>query len=468
MSFSITVWQNFAKKKNSTAQPTPGAGSVISCDLKEGCSVEKPVFLLTNVTEAYNYVYAWGHYYFVDDCKWIRTNLCELSCSMDVLATFKTEIGNYTALVERSAYSYETMYPDPAVSVQNATKTAEVEVSTSSFFSNAGCFVVSVINNIGSGTGFTTSYVMDGTGLQSLAQYLNTDFDSLQAQDVLQWLQATFLKTANSVIDCIYMPLVKTEVAHNSAGFEQVVIGVDQVPACWADRMSSPYIATAVFNVTIPHFYSDFRKAPPYTTGKIYLPGFGVTDFNPADFPSGSMKVAFAVDVMTGDTIAYLTVPGSNLDDRVVASYSYNIAVSCPVARVGSNVTGTATGVLSTAGNLMAYKVGGAYAGVSGAAAISSGINTLATALGTTASVSGSKSGRAGIAETDIHVTVIARDTQDPASLTVTSGRPCMAAHQISTIPGYIKCIDADVSIAGFSEEKDEVNNYLNNGFYYE
>ena len=465
---TIEYWTSFSKRKNSTKQPS-ATGTQATVSLKEGTSIESPVFLLSGDLFSATYVKAFSHYYFVTDIRSVRNGLTEIYCKMDVLATFKSTIGTYSALIERSASYYDTMYPDPEVSMQNATKTAEVEVSTSSFFSNAGCFVVSVINNIGSGTGFTTSYVMDKTGLESLAQYINTDVDSLAAQDVLQWLQATFLKTANSIIDCIYMPLVKTEVAHNSAGFEQVVVGVDQVPSCWADRISSPYIATAVFDVTIPHFYSDFRKAPPYTTGKIYIPGFGITDFNPADFPGGTMRVAFAVDVMTGDTICYLTVPGSNLDDRVIASYSYNIAVSCPVARVASDVTGTATGVLTTASSIAAAAVpGNKFAAVSGLSAAATGVNTLATALGVTASVSGSKSGRAGIAETDIHVTVIARDTQDPASLLSEAGRVCMEQHLLGACSGFVKCVNASVEINGMDAERDEINSFLNSGFYYE
>lgn len=467
---TIYYWTNFVKRKNSTLQPLIALATMVTdVHLKEGTSIEKPVFQLTGNLFTANYVRAFDHFYFVDDITSVRNNLVEISCSMDVLATFKVDIADYTALIERSASFYNTKYPDPLVALKNDTQVTEVEVGTSAFFSNAGCFVVSVINNIGSGTGFTTSYVMDQTGLTSLAAYLNTDIDSLAAQDVLQWLQATFLRTANSVIDCIYMPLLKSVVTGASSQLEQVVIGVDQVPQCWAQRMLTPYVASKYFDVSIPHFYSDFRKASPYTIGKIYIPGFGVADFNPIDFSTDTIRVAFLVDVMTGDTICFLTDPGPNLNDRVVASYSYNIAVSCPVARVGSNVTGTATGILSTAASIAAARVpGNKFAAVSGLSAAATGVNTLATALGTTSSVSGSKSGRAGIEENDIHVTVIAHNTQDPDNLLSESGRVCMETKKLSLCSGYVKCVNADVPIAGMSTEKDEVNNFLNNGFYYE
>lgn len=49
-----------------------------------------------------------------------------------------------------------------------------------------------------------------------------------------------------------------------------------------------------------------------------------------------------------------------------------------------------------------------------------------------------------------------------------TLGRPCYKNVQISTLSGYIKCAGASVDIAGLAGEKEMVNSFLNNGFYYE
>ena len=112
---TIKYWTNFSKRKNSTKQPT--GGTSVTCQLKEGTSIEKPVFLLTGDLFTCNYIEAFSHYYFVDDVKSVRNGLTEVSCSMDVLATFKTEIGSYNALIERSASFYDAKYPDPSVCV---------------------------------------------------------------------------------------------------------------------------------------------------------------------------------------------------------------------------------------------------------------------------------------------------------------------------------------------------------------
>ena len=154
----------------------------------------------------------------------------------------------------------------------------------------------------------------------------------------------------------------------------------------------------------------------------------------------------------------------------VVATYTYNIGVSCPVGKVGSNVTQTIGGVLSTAGSVAsAIASSGATAVASGVGAAASGINTMANAVAPTVSIKGGKGGRA-IAENglDVIVTLVCKSTTDPADLLATHGRPFMSTGAISAFSGYVKCSGAEVPIAGRESDKAAVNDLLNGGFYYE
>lgn len=468
-----TFYSNFSKRKNSTKQPT--GGTSVTMTLKEGTSIEKPSFILSGDVFSYNYVQAFGHYYFVDDVKSVRKGITEIDCSMDVLATYKSEIGSYTALIERSDTHYDATYPDPAISVMNDVVTDQASATTS-LFSNVGCFVVSVLNNVGSGTGFTTTYIMDKTNLERLAQYVNTDWGSSitpaageGAAGILQWLQATFLKTADSIIDCIWLPM-PTSTVSGSSSYETVLIGVDSVSGCSGYRLTSPYVASATTSCTIPHYYSsgDFRRSSPYTTGKIYILGLGFAEFNPLDFePSGTMNIYTAVDVSTGDALVVL----SNASGEGVASYTFNVGVSCPVGKVGNDVTGfMGSGLTTSAMVAGALSLPSKFSTAAGIATGASAINTLSSALGTTASIRGGKGGRAMWLNNDDEyiVETFAHMTQSLTSVGTESGRPCMATYQISTCSGFVKCVNANVEIAGMGGEKEEVNNYLNTGFYYE
>ena len=47
-------------------------------------------------------------------------------------------------------------------------------------------------------------------------------------------------------------------------------------------------------------------------------------------------------------------------------------------------------------------------------------------------------------------------------------GKPLCQSVQISTLDGYIECSHADVLCAALESEKQEINNFLDGGFYYE
>ena len=469
---TLWYWTNFVKRKNSTLQPLIAlATQVTDVHLKEGTSIEKPVFQLTGNLFTANYVRAFDHYYSVDDITSVRNNLVEISCSMDVLATFKADIGSYTALIERSDSFYDASYPDPAVSMKNEIYTDDAQADPG-LYDDSGYFILSVVNNVGSGTGFTSNYIVEKADLQRVAKFVNTDWGSAAA-DLLAWFKATFLKTANSIIDCIWLPL--KSISGLSFTYEKMVIGVtpmaDSDGEIIGGRMTGVCVLNNTCSVTIPHHYGagDFRRCAPYTVGKIFIPGYGYADFNPLDFePSGVINITTYIDVSTGDTVVYL----SNDDGILVSTYTFNIGVSCPVGHVGANVTETIGGVLSTASNIALFNKatpGSVGALIADYASAASMVNTISSAAGATASYSGRKAGRAMWANNDKYdVSIFAHATQAIDSMKTTSGRPDMTARVINTCSGYVKCINASVPIAGMSTEKDEVNTYLNTGFYYE
>ena len=461
---SITYWTDFKKRRNSTARPS-GAGTTISATLKEATSFEKPTFVFSSDNFTINYIEFAGHYYFVDDIKSIRSGLIEVSCSQDVLATYKTDIGAYTAFIERSASHINSMLPDPYVTMLNSETLLENTYSVSDLFAVGGVYVIAVLNNLGSGAGFTTYYITDKTNLMSLAQYVNADWGSA-ASDVLQWLQATFLKTADSIIDCIWVPINITNISNTFATYETLKIGVDSVAGVNGYRLTAPGLISKSYTVTIPHYYADFRKGAPFTTAKMFIPGFGVVDFNPLDFTGDKMSVVFDVDFTTGDVMCYF----KDLSGKIISTYSYNVAVSCPVGKVSANAAGTIGGVLSTLGSMAgAIANTGGAAVASGIGAVSGAANTLAAAAAPTVSVHGSKGGRAIIENgLDLTCTIISKLTTSPSDLNAAQGRMSMGRAQISTCSGYVRCSDASVSIAGYEGDKDAVNNYLNSGFYYE
>ena len=470
---TINVYSGFTKRRNSTKQPT--GGTQVTCTLKEATSIEHPTFVLTSNDFTINYVNAFGAYYFVDDIKSVRNGIIEISCSKDCGATYKTEIGSYTAFIERCASSSTAMLPDPMLGMLSSEQTDKA-VKTMAYFNYVGFYVISVLNDLGSGVGFTTYYVFDVANMERLAAYLNVDWGgtiggATTPQDalnnILQWFQATFLHTSDSIVNCIWLPLQSSLLTAADFSSETVKIGVDVVTGVTAKRFTSVSMYSFETYLAIPHRYTDFRKGAPYTTVKLYLPGYGDMEINPLDFSSDIVYIEYNIDVATGDTAIFLrdNYKASPYLGKTISIINCNIAVQCPVGHVTVDATRVTSGVISTAAKI-ATASNPVTAGVAG---LASAINSVANAMAPTSSVHGSLGGRALFyAENEIMITTIAKDTLDPADLTHDQGNIYMKRGTISSYSGFIKCQDASVPIAGEAADKEAVNALLNGGFYYE
>lgn len=462
---TIDYWTSFSKRKNSTKQPS--SGTSLTVNLKEGTSVEKPVFLISGDHFDICYIKAFNnHYYFVDDIKSVRNGLTEVSCSMDPMATYKSTIGSYSCFIERAASSYDVMIADPLCAMKNQELVLSIVTSGTGFFTYGGFYVLSVLNNIGSGAGFTCSYIMDITNIEALNAYVNQDW-AAGASDFFDFIQASFLNTSESIIDCVWVPFAFS--ALDSSAYDSLTdikIGVDVVSGVKGNRLKKPCIASASITCQIPHYYADFRKAPPYTQCRLMIPGYGMVEVNPLDFEDDEIHLSFDGDVSTGTVACYV----KDKNSKLISTYTYNVGVSCPVGKVSADVTGFATSAITTAGGIAgAMLLPGAGAALSGIGATASAINTAATAFGPTTSVHGAKGGRAIIEQgLDPIVTSYCKDTVAPADLMTSEGLPVMAYNSINSFSGYVKCASASVPIAGMQEDRDTINNYLNTGFYYE
>ena len=461
---TIKYWTSFSKRKNSTKQPSGGTSATVT--LKEGTSIESPVFLLSGDLFTCTYVEAFSHYYFVSDVISVRNGLTEIHCEMDPLATHKSAIGSYTAFIERCDNYRNPMIPDPMVAMTNG-ENVYTQVSTNTFFSSTGLFCLGCISEKGSSSGFCSYYIMAASELQQVAQYVCNSWPV--GSDFFDWLQNTFLKTFESIISCIWLPV--TAVTIPGTTVEEIVIGVDAINV-YGFRITGTPVASDTNTITIPGTYTDFRRGAPYTTGKLLLPCYGMIEFNPIDFVDNEMHIATYVDLATGDAVYHL----KDKNGKFISSVTTNIGVNCPIGKVQQNSGNIISGAVSIIGGV-ATGIGAAAHGLQGVtkssmvlSASAQAINGLATALTPTPSLIGSAGGRANAeSNTDYVCTVIERVTQDPDELRTTHGWPWMKPGTISSVgTGYIQCSNASVPIAGMAAERDAVNEYLNNGFYYE
>ena len=108
MSFEIILQQNASEKNKLTKELETVAE--VKGTLRAECSIIDPVFIVEADLEdltGCNYctVEAFGRSYFVQDITSIRANLVQLSCHVDVLSSFATEIRANRGIVLRGERS---------------------------------------------------------------------------------------------------------------------------------------------------------------------------------------------------------------------------------------------------------------------------------------------------------------------------------------------------------------------------
>lgn len=102
----VTLYKNKAKRTqlDKTNFLTPIGSSTFH--FKDNCSVQKPSIILEKneqlVNANYVYIGMLDRYYFIDNVTLLKGGLMSFDLSIDVLHTYRNEISNCTAYIERS------------------------------------------------------------------------------------------------------------------------------------------------------------------------------------------------------------------------------------------------------------------------------------------------------------------------------------------------------------------------------
>ena len=450
----IRLFQNFSKRAEETLQP---AGTYIEkdVDLKQVTSIESPVFIISGFDVTCNYVYipSWNRYYFVSDWKKGNNDMFEVDLEIDPLATYKTEIGNYTGFVERTSDSskYDIELYDHAISSKE--KVSQVTSSSAMVFTGGAtvfCRTMSMENGI-------TTYFGD---LADFIDLFDPGFNPTPGgvSDAIENLvEFMVCNPPNFILDTYILPIGMGTLLAQSGKVSQKALASGWYNAGglqWAWSSDDPTFGGTI-SLSMPTCpYSDFRKsAGAFSQYSIYFPGCG--EFNlSGDLVDKSLTVDWLVDVVTGEIVYNL-----NADAHIIATYHGNIKSSLQLGSVvpsASALAGAGAGIAVgvATGNVLAI----------GTTAISATQNMVQTQP----SLTGPQGSCVGVKLED-HI-VITGEYKNSANIPVNVvGRPCCKNLQISSIASgsFIKCAGAKVPMAGTSREKSMVNDALNGGFYY-
>ena len=496
---NVYFYKSFKKRVNSTLQPAgTDAYDTHDCKLKQDCSEHDPVLLLNSNKFDYTYVYIpdWSKYYFVTDVISRANSLVEYHLTEDVLATYKTAIGATSAHIIYSSGStgYAKDIIDPRIQVFGGRTVKLHDEDDGQAVFGSGCYLLSVFNDTWDAsnhpngiTGLSCTYVLNGKALGRFKKWL-TQPDILG--DLNDYLYGDPLE---GIFNLIWVPYdIPTDTTLGyvyNEQYKRIVVGQRdsllpphgttfdtdervQILNGW-QIMEQNHIFTLTGPDSDPLHYNDFRRFEPYTQGLLYLPGVGPVDLSMTDILDTShIRVQVLIELMTGN-IKYIVRNGN---DNILQMCDCNVAARCPLGRVTNDASGVMTGITQTVGGLAALAAGIATGGggmaLAGAAgvAISGVANTALSASRHGTSISGGFGGRTVAAEKKVRFYEYYVDTEDPsnASYIAVKGRPHHGVRLISTQEQFVQCDNASVSCDASFTEREEINRFLNSGFYYE
>lgn len=333
MAISATFYKN-DKKVNSTKLPVSSPDDItLSVELKDVVNLFTPSLIIsTDIFVSgghiinpmkWNYCYLpdFERYYFVRSWSWVLGRW-ECSLEVDVMASFKTEIGNTSAFVLRAASQYDPDLIDTKYPTETQISGAEQDTQTPSGnivtvwntnIKNAsiddGFYVISVINDDDNAIGGVSHYALSAYSMAELMNklYSAPTWMGITDANISNDLQKMLINPIQYINSCMWIPVGFT----GGVGVRTIPIG------WWSITLSTGYAyrldtANCVKNVSVsfpltkthPQFDAQKRRwlqLSPFTTAALYFPPFG---FIPLDmtkiYMSSSLEVSVRLDVITG------------------------------------------------------------------------------------------------------------------------------------------------------------------------
>lgn len=463
----------YEKKKNSTARPLLNTGTLFTVNLKEETSMLEPALILNPSAQGmpapftpayftYAYIQNFDRYYFITDWQYLNaTWICYLA--EDVLASFKTSIGNESFYVERSASSYNGDLVDSLYPAKSNASISFVTTATSWYnvAPSGGSYILGVINYQNSShVGAISYYALTTSQLNHLLNFLFSSdiFNASTITEIGEDLYKSLFNPFQYIVSCMWLPG-----SASSFGGSSTTIKVGY----W-DTGVTGYTSTALAMIdpvtaTIPSHpqastRGNYLNFAPFTRLTLYVPPFGEIPIDPTFTNAGKYLYGKTlIDCITGQaTLRVCLNSNSSYNGKVCAERTAMFGVPIQLAQVMSDYSGA-----------VSQLAGGLTSGLAGfiTSAIGATVQTAIASQSPKVSTTGANGSFINFSlDPALVVEHYRLADEDLADL----GRPLMAKTQINTLSGYIKCAEGHFSGSCLDSERDLINGFLLSGFFYE
>ena len=521
MAFTVQLYQ-FAKKQNSTAFPPAELNPfTFEGTLREGTSILAPSFgfdfgpggkqaetTFLGVMPTWALVAApFSRCYFINDWSY-EDGLWWASMTVDVLATYKVNIGSYEGYILRSTNNLawdrraiDTTYPTVGGLYNSYTQMSDYwqKWGQAQGLPDAPCYIIGVVNNATNTMrrGGIAYYMMTESELRKFMQVLfsSISYANLSTEDLSESVAKILLNPTQYITSLTWFPSTIWAASMGDENLSSLPFGwwsLDGVNCKTIQPSLRMLVDTRT--VTIPkHPQSNeypYTQLPPYSSYVLRIPPWGEINIEPGIlYGRASISVAMYCDAAA--TFASLVLLDE--DGGPLARYDGRIGVDLPLASmtIDQDIKSIATQQVATIGSQVFQ--GLANADNSAWENLQTNVNRIADKIGAP-HVDVARGGRE-IAQTAANIgTAIAAKFITVSSSDIASavsvysepaymrldyfnmadtndadfGRPAMRTKVISTIPGLVKVADSHIKLTATATEVDSVNQYMRAGFWYE
>lgn len=361
MAIPVYLW-SFDKKKNSTKIP-PTQGTVYNGELKQD-------FALTSlnvtfdfgqqlVAPTYNYAHipSLRRYYFITN--WVyNSGLWVAVCVVDVLASFRLDIGNSTQYVSRAYSNYDPEIIDTSyITTPENIVRQHSSISPSDFFGGAidaanGTIVMGVIGSNAGAVGAVTYYAMSFSVFASfMSQMLGSiSWANISPSEISEELQKALINPTQYIVSCMWFPVQFNGIASGTPttvlnlGWWQFALSgwaklMPNVTSAWVQRQNELLIPKHPQSAN-PRL--GYMQASPYSTYMLKFLPFGVFEIDSTEL-CDKMYMGLLVDfnLLTGDAVLHVSAKeatGAYDFENSFLVAEGNLGVTIPMGQVSANI----------------------------------------------------------------------------------------------------------------------------------
>lgn len=502
MSVTVRLYKGMKKDRNSTAIPVANLNYTsytdYLCELYEPCSITAPrIKLAIAVSEnlsAVNYAYIsdFSRYYWINNAEFYE-GCWVFSLTVDVLATYKSTIGDSYQYVARAQTASDGDITDTAYPLNGVTSQKWISMLnlTNPFTPNIanGCFIVGIVGEADTNVarfGAVNYYMFTLTQFNAFISALmgnDNDWLSVSTSDLQDSTVKMILNPMQYITSCQWFPVApgsSTDLTSDIYfGWWKISGIAHRKPSTTGGYPSDNGLIG--FDITSSYRHPQatrgaYLNREPYSNYRLYMPMCGFIDI-PGRIvaKSGYIGVAYRIDLASGNAMmeVYGKTSSSSSDEFPITRTNVKMSVEVPIAQIAIDQAGAVKSGMSTATSAIGGAISGfASGGVVGA--ILGGVSNLInggvdTAIKGTQPIANIMPGTGSLAPYLLEPKILCeyQNIADEANTLI--GRPLCKYVQIKTLSGFILCTTNHIEVAGATEaELSEIEGYLSGGFRYE